>query len=453
MIHSISKIVNVSKSIALAFAILLLLSACSSANTPATQPTQALPASAPSPSVAPTQPAPPAQAEPEPMKPIRVVTTTNFVADWVKNIGGDRVDVFSLLPPGSDPHSYQPGAKDVAQVAEADLVLTVGLGLESSWIQELLNNAAKDPSTVVELADAIDPIEFSEIHQEDGHDHDEHGHDEESEDEHDHDDHDHDKESEDEHGHDEHDHDEESEDEHDHDEHDHDEESEDEHDHDEHDHDEESEDEHGHDEDEDEHGHDHDEDEHGHDEDEDEHGHDGHDHGQFDPHFWFDPIRVKRAVTDISSRLAVLDPDGADAYRSSAASYNAKLDELHAWTQAQVDQVPQDHRLLVTSHDSMGYFANLYGFEVVGVILSTTTEVEPSPADLAELSHKIEDLGVSAVFGETTVSERLAISLASESGVEVVRLYSGSLGDEGSGAETYIDMVRTNVESIVSALK
>ena len=181
--------------------------------------------------------------------------------------------------------------------------------------------------------------------------------------------------------------------------------------------------------------------------------HDDHGHGTNDPHFWFDPIRVKLVVNDLAARLSVIDPDGRDIYTSNAAAYNAQLDELHAWTEEQVAIVPGDHRYLVTSHESFGYFAEVYGFEVVGVILSTTTEVEPSPADLVELTHEVEEYGVPAIFGETTVSDRLAESIASESGAELVRLYSGSLGTEGSGAETYLDMVRTNVQRIVDALK
>ena len=181
--------------------------------------------------------------------------------------------------------------------------------------------------------------------------------------------------------------------------------------------------------------------------------HEGHGHGIHDPHFWFDPLRVKFVINDIAARLSVLDPDGRDTYAANAAAFNAQLDELHAWTQEQVAAVPTERRLLVTSHDSFGYFAVLYGFEIIGTILPGTTEVEPSPADLAELSHEIEEYGVPAIFGETTVSERLATAVASETGAELVRLYSGSLGSEGSGAETYIGMVRTNVQRIVDALK
>ena len=122
--------------------------------------------------------------------------------------------------------------------------------------------------------------------------------------------------------------------------------------------------------------------------------HEGHGHGIHDPHFWFDPIRVKRAVNDIAARLSVLDPDRGDTFSANASAYNARLDELHAWTEEQVGTVPEERRLLVSSHDSLGYFANLYGFEVVGVILSTTTEVEPSAGDLAELIHEIEEYSV-----------------------------------------------------------
>ena len=186
---------------------------------------------------------------------------------------------------------------------------------------------------------------------------------------------------------------------------------------------------------------------------EDEHADADHGHGLNDPHFWFDPLRVKLAVNDISARLSALDPERGDAYSANAAAYNARLDELHSWTEEQVGMVPENRRLLVTSHDSLGYFANRYGFEVAGVILSTTTEAEPSAVDLAELSDGVEEYGIPAVFGETTVSERVAQSLASETGAKLVRLYSGSLGIEGSGAETYIDMLRTNVGRIVEALK
>ncbi|MCE2457752.1 MAG: zinc ABC transporter substrate-binding protein, partial [Dehalococcoidia bacterium] len=102
---------------------------------PAPAPTTA-PAAPQAPAPAPTS-APAAVVSPPAMEPIEVVTTSNIVADWVRRVGGERVDAFSLLPPNADPHSFQPGARDTARVADADLILTIGLGLESSWLHEL----------------------------------------------------------------------------------------------------------------------------------------------------------------------------------------------------------------------------------------------------------------------------------------------------------------------------
>ncbi len=381
----------------------------------------------------------------EPMV-VRVVTTTNFVADWATIVGGDRVEVFSLLPPGADPHSFQPGARDVARIADADLVLSVGIGLETGWLTELIKNANTDEAKLVALGELVDPIEFVDIgvgHGEEG-DHEEeegdHGEEEgESEEEEGH----HDEEegdAEEEEGH----HGEEEgdaeEEEGHHDEEEGDAEEEEGH------HDEEegdAEEEEGH----------HEEEEGDHEEEGEHHDEGG--HGLYDPHFWFDPLRVKIVVNEIASRLAAVDPEGGDLYRENAASYVTELDELHAWTKEQVDVIPPDRRLLLTSHDSLAYFAQLYGFKVVGAIIPTSlsTEVEPTAAHLGNLVEVIAHNDVQAVFGETTVSERIAKAISNETGAKLVRLYTGSLGPEGSGADTYLGMQRTNVEKIVEALK
>ena len=333
--------------------------------------------------------------------PIQVVATTNFVADWVREVGGERVEVFGLLPPGGDPHSFQPGARDVARVADADVVFTVGLELEALWLEDLLHSASADESRIVALGDFVDPMEFAGADMHDDHaDHD--------------DDDDHADHADEEDGHADHDDDDDHADEED--------------------------------------GHaDHD-DHADHADEEDGHAH--HHHGTHDPHFWFDPIRVKVAVNEIATRLAAIDPENADAYFQNAAEYERKLDELHAWTQEQVSTVAPERRLLVTSHDSLSYFAELYGFEIVGLVIpSLATHVEPSAEHIAGLVEVIREHNVPAVFGETTVSDKLAQAVARETGASLVQIYSGSLGAEGSGADTYLGMVRANVERIVEALK
>lgn len=198
--------------------------------------------------------------------------------------------------------------------------------------------------------------------------------------------------------------------------------------------------------------------EHGHEE-EDAHmeegeGEHGHAHGALDPHFWFDPLRVQQAVNSITAQLSTVDPAGQTQYRENAAAYNRELDDLHAWITEQVAMLPDDHRVLVTSHDAYQYYAQRYGFEVVGTIFPLSTEVEPSAQDLAMLTELIEHEGVPVVFGETTHSDRMLRRIAEETGATIIGgLYSGSLGESGGEAGNYIEMMRYNTTTIVEALK
>ncbi len=188
------------------------------------------------------------------------------------------------------------------------------------------------------------------------------------------------------------------------------------------------------------------------------HGHeeegDGHGHGELDPHFWFDPIRVKQAVNSIAAHLSGIDPAGQTLYRENAAAYGQELDELHSWIEGEVATLPVDHRLLVTSHDSFQYFAQRYGFEVVGAIMPVTTEIEPTAMELAELVETIEHSGAHAVFAEKSQTDRLAQQVANETGAQLIGgLYTGSLGPEGGEAGTYLDFMRYNVSTIVGVLQ
>ena len=192
----------------------------------------------------------------------------------------------------------------------------------------------------------------------------------------------------------------------------------------------------------------------GHDDHGDEDGHDEHDHGLLDPHFWFDPNRVKLAVTDIAARFSALDPDGAAYYFQNAADYGVQLDELHSWIHEQVELVQPERRLLVTSHDTFAYFADVYGFEVIGALIpSLAPDVEPSAEHIAGLVEVIREHNAPAVFSETTVSGKIPQALARETGAVFAQLYADSLGERGSPGGTYLGMVRTNVERIVEALR
>ena len=423
---------------------------------------------APAATSAPAQRAPVAAATSTPVPPtpfptavatrLDVITTTALVADWAANVGGDRVDVTSLVPRNVDPHTFNPGARDIARVAEADVVFGIGLTLEDGWLVDLIRNAAPEPDTFVPLGDIVDPIEFGGDMHGDHDDHDDHDEDhEDHEDEHDHEGEDHDEDHEDhedEHDHEGEDHDEDHEDhEDDHEGEDHDEDhehEEDEHDHEGEDHDEDHEDE------EDEHDHEgEDHDEHEGDEHEGHDDHHDHAHGEFDPHFWFDPIRVGAAVDGIAARLSALDAANADFYAANAAAYNAELVQVDGWVKARVAEIPAVDRKLATSHDAFRYYALRYGFEIVGTVIpGGGTEVEPSAQEVAALIDRIRDESIKAVFTETTVSDRLTRRVAEEGGAKIINdLYSGGMSEAGGDAGTYLDFMRYNTTVIVDALK
>ena len=101
---------------------------------------------------------PAATATPTPGPVLSVVATNPIAGDWARQVGGGRLEVSSLVPPGRDPHSFRPSARDVARVARADLVLSMGLSLEAGWLEEVLRNAAADPSLVVTLGEVVDPL-------------------------------------------------------------------------------------------------------------------------------------------------------------------------------------------------------------------------------------------------------------------------------------------------------
>jgi zinc/manganese transport system substrate-binding protein len=181
----------------------------------------------------------------------------------------------------------------------------------------------------------------------------------------------------------------------------------------------------------------------------------GGEHGSLDPHFWTDPRRMADAVTGLGEALASADPACPGRWREAAAAYREEVLRLDEEIESILAVVPAERRKLVTNHHSLGYFADRYGFEVLGAIIpGGDTLAGPSPADLASLVETLRREGVRAIFAETTRPSELDEALAAEVGdqVAVVALFTGSLGGPGSGAETYLDMQRTNAELIAAAL-
>lgn len=174
-----------------------------------------------------------------------------------------------------------------------------------------------------------------------------------------------------------------------------------------------------------------------------------------DPHFWFDPTRTVHYVENIRDGLTHADPAGAEVYKANADAYITKLNALDADIKQRVSAIPPQNRKLVTDHDTFGYFADRYGFEIVGMIVPSFTTADSSTAQqVAGLIDRIKATGAKAIFIETSANPALANQIARDTGAQVVTgLYTHSLSELNGPAPTYIQMLQYDAQKIVDALK
>ena len=350
----------------------------------------------------------------------QVVASYSVLCDLTQQIAQDTLDVTCLIEAGEDPHLYNATPSDRRAIEAADLVLYGGYGFEPDIIQMVEATDGDAPQIAVSEVAVTEPLLGA------AHDHGSHAgehHDDEDHHAH-HDEHD---------GHDDH-HDEHGEDDHDdhHDAHsEHDEDDHDDH-HDEHD-------EHGEDEHDDHH------DEH------DEHGEEG---TEPDPHVWHDAENGIAMVRIIQEQLSEVSPENADLYETNAEALIDQLTQLDTWIQQQIDTVPASQRVLVTSHDALGYYADAYGIRIEAALASFSTEARPSAADLRELIDIVEDSNIPSIFVEATSNPGLieAVSRETDIGISEEPIYADGLGEAGTPAATYTGMLMTNTCTIVNGL-
>jgi ABC-type Zn uptake system ZnuABC Zn-binding protein ZnuA len=178
-------------------------------------------------------------------------------------------------------------------------------------------------------------------------------------------------------------------------------------------------------------------------------------HSQGDPHFWLDPVSVIKYVENIRDAFIQADPTGKDTYSKNAEIYIGKLKELDQSIQEQVKSIPEERRLIVTNHESFGYFADRYKFKIIGTIIpSVSSGASPSAQQLARLIDHIKSTKAIAIFLETGTNSQMAEQISKETGIKVVTdLYTHSITPADGPAPTYIDMMKHNAKTIISALQ
>jgi ABC-type Zn uptake system ZnuABC Zn-binding protein ZnuA len=174
-----------------------------------------------------------------------------------------------------------------------------------------------------------------------------------------------------------------------------------------------------------------------------------------DPHYWLDPQLVVAYVATIRDAFSAADPAGAAEYEANAAAYVDQLAALDTWIEDEVAAIPAAERLLVMNHVSHGYYADRYGFRIIGAVIpSASTSESPTARHIAALTRTIEREDVRAIFVELGEHQGLAQQIADETGVRVIDdLRDHSLSEPGGEADTYLEMMKYDTRRIVDALR
>jgi ABC-type Zn uptake system ZnuABC Zn-binding protein ZnuA len=184
-----------------------------------------------------------------------------------------------------------------------------------------------------------------------------------------------------------------------------------------------------------------------------EEGEGGQPHDGGDPHVWLDPHHVLRWSDNAAAALSSLDPQGAPQYIANAAAFKREVETLDAWIREQVATLPEAQRKLVTDHYALGYFAERYGFRMVGAVVpGYSTAAEPSAQELAALIEGIKDRDVPAVFVGMGTHPKVAARVSEDTGAVLVPLYLGTLSEPEGPASSYLEMMRYDVRAVVEAL-
>ncbi|MBV6479775.1 MAG: Manganese-binding lipoprotein MntA [Ignavibacteria bacterium] len=175
--------------------------------------------------------------------------------------------------------------------------------------------------------------------------------------------------------------------------------------------------------------------------------------GDPDPHAWFDARNIKVYADNIAKGLISIDPENEAYYKSNLEQYILAIDSLHEWILREINSIPEDHRVLITSHDAFRYFGKAYGMDVKG-LQGISTEAKVQTEDVKNLIDFIKSKNLKSVFIETSVNPKLLEQISSETNANIGgTLFSDSIGNEDSPEGTYIGAVRHNVNTIVNALK
>ncbi|WP_315535040.1 metal ABC transporter substrate-binding protein [Corynebacterium matruchotii] len=178
-----------------------------------------------------------------------------------------------------------------------------------------------------------------------------------------------------------------------------------------------------------------------------------------DPHVWTDVKQADVQVFNIGTALEKTqsdNPAAADSIKAAVEKYEAQLTLLDQWVRDSISSVPEENRVLFTSHDAFGYFANAYDVKFIGAALSDFNHQQDATAEhINKAAEEVKASGAKALFAENSNNSKSIEAIARAAGVKAITnddaLYGDSLGPAGSPGETYIGSIIHNVTTLVTA--
>lgn len=332
-------------------------------------------------------------------KKTKVVATIFPVYDFLREIGGDKIDLTMLMTPGAETHSYEPTPKDMKTVSNADLFAYVG-GDSDEWVEKILDGNKNDKMKVITLMDCVKTVAEEHVEgmeEEHDHDHDEDADSKKDSDTDKHDEHD-DKDKKDEHA-------DEHKDEHDHE-----------------------------------------------DEDKDEHDHDS-DEPEQDEHVWTSPQNAIQIVKKLTAELSKVDPDNADYYKKNSENYIKKLKDLDKKFE---DVVKNGKRKEIIFGDRFPfrYFVDRYGLKYYAAFPGCSTDTEASASTVAFLTNKVKEDQIPVIFHIELSNNKIAESIAEATGAKMLQLNAvhNVTKEDFDKGETYLSLMEKNLKPLEEAL-
>ena len=285
------------------------------------------------------------------MEKLNILATTPMLAEYVRQVANENVDLNILMPYGVDPHSFEASPQDIKKISDADLVFYVGLKYESTGVVKLLENSVSSENILINLGSGINPIQFTKE------------------------------------GHDDHD---------------------------------------------------------------DDGDHEEHNHGVYDPHFWFDPTRVALAVEIIKDELVKIDSANQTSYESNAKNYFNTLKVLDENISTLISTIPVENRQIITTHEALGYLESKYDIEILTTLIpSLNSENGITPKSLRSTIEQIEKHNIKVMFLEEETPSQYNTTIKQETGIKLV---TGLWVETLIEGQTYVKWLEDNVNIIVDNL-